>query len=84
LCFIFVHDEKNEGGVIMVARKFIEAVKLSDLRAYEIAHKAGLHPSTLSRILHGIEEVEYGDSRVLRLAKVLGLKPSECFEDTRR
>lgn len=63
----------------MVSRKLIETVKLSDLRAYEIAHKAEIHPTTLSRILNGIEDVRPGDQRVLRTAKVLGLKSDECF-----
>ena len=65
----------------MISRKLIEAVKLSDLKSYEIAHRAQMHPSTLSRILNGIEEVMPGDPRVLRIAKVLGLSPEECFEE---
>jgi transcriptional regulator with XRE-family HTH domain len=65
----------------MVSRKLIEAVKLSDLKGYEIAHQAEIHPSTLSRILNGIEDVKPGDPRVLRIAKVLGLKLDECFEE---
>lgn len=64
----------------MISRRLRETVKLSDLRAYEIAHRANLHPSTLSRILNGIEDVKPGDQRVLRIAKVLGLKSEECFE----
>ena len=64
----------------MVSRKLIEAVKLSDSRAYEIAHKAKIHPSTLSKILNGIEDIRKGDPRVLRIAKVLSLRPDECFE----
>ena len=64
----------------MVSRKLVEAIKLSHLRGYEIAHRSQMHPSVLSRILNGIEEVRSGDSRVLRIAKVLGLKPDECFE----
>jgi len=62
-----------------ISKELKEAVKLSDRRAYEIAHKARLHPSTLSKILNGIEDVRSGDPRVLRIAKVLGLKPEECF-----
>ena len=65
----------------MVSRKLIEAIKLSDLKGYEIAHQAEMHPSTLSRILNGIENVMPGDSRVLRIGKVLGLTPEECFEE---
>ena len=64
----------------MVSRKLVEAVKLSSLKGYEIAHQAEMHPSTLSRILNGIEDVLPGDDRVLRIANVLGLKPDECFE----
>jgi transcriptional regulator with XRE-family HTH domain len=65
----------------MISRKLKEVVKLSDLRAYEIAHRAEMHPSTLSRILNGIEDVKPGDLRVLRIAKVIGLTPEECFEE---
>jgi len=65
----------------MISRKLIEAIKLSDLKAYEIAHKAGIHPTTLSQILNGIYRIEPEDPRVLRVAKILGLKPEECFSD---
>ena len=65
----------------MVSRRLIEAVKLSDMKGYEIAHQADMHPSTLSRILNGIEDVRPGDQRVMKIAKVLGLKSEECFEN---
>jgi len=64
----------------MISRKLKEAVKLSELKGYEIAHLAGLHPSTLSRILNGIDDVKAGDPRVTRIAKVLRLRPEDCFE----
>ncbi len=73
---------KNQaGGFGMISQRLRVAVKLSDLRAYKIAHKANLHPSTLSRIVNGIEKVTPGDPRVLRIAKTLGLSPAECFEE---
>ncbi len=65
----------------MISRKLIETVRLSDWKAYEIAHRAEMHPSTFSKILNGIEAVTPGDPRVLRIAKILGLKPEECFSD---
>ncbi len=68
----------------MLSRKLIEAVKLSDLKGYEIAHQAEIHPSTLSKILNGIEDVRRGDPRVLRIARILNLKPEQCFEEGRR
>ena len=67
----------------MISKRLKQAVKLSELKAYEIAHEAEMHPSTLSRILNGIEDVKWGDPRVLRIGKVLGIKPSECFERTK-
>ena len=65
----------------MVSKKLIRAVKLSDKRAYLIAHEAGLHPSTLSRLLIGIERTQPGDERVLRVGKVVGIAEEECFEE---
>ena len=64
----------------MISRKLKDAVKLSELRSYEIAHLAGLHPTTLSRILNSIDVVEPGDPRVIRIARVLGIKEADCFE----
>jgi transcriptional regulator with XRE-family HTH domain len=64
----------------MISRKLKEAVKLSELKGYQIAHCAGLRPSTLSRIINGIDEVKPGYPRVTWIAKVLGLKPEDCFE----
>ncbi len=64
----------------MVSRRFIEAVRLAPKRAYQIAHEAGLHPTTLSRIICGIDLVRPGDPRVIRIAIVLGLDPAQCFE----
>lgn len=65
----------------MLSPKFKLAIKTSPYKAYEIAHKSGLHPSTLSKLVCGIERVKEKDSRVLRVAQVLGLKPKECFEE---
>jgi transcriptional regulator with XRE-family HTH domain len=64
----------------MISRRLKEAVKLSELKGYQIAHRAGLHPSTVSRIVNGINEVKPGAPRVIRIVKVLGLKPKDCLE----
>ncbi len=65
----------------MISRTFIAAVKLSPHRSYQIAHQASLHPSTLSKIVNGIERVQSNDPRVISVANVLGLNHAECFED---
>ena len=64
----------------MISRRFMEAVKLANEPAYRIAWRAGIHPATLSKIIHGAERVSQGDRRVLAVARVLGLVPDECFE----
>ncbi len=68
----------------MISKKLRKAVKLSNYKSYEIAHAAGLHPSTLSRIVCGIEKIKYGDLRVIAIGKVVGLSESECFQRHRR
>ncbi len=64
----------------MISTKLKVALKLGDEPAYMIAHKAGVNPSTLSKLVCGIIKAQPGDSRVLKVGKVLGLKPDECFE----
>jgi transcriptional regulator with XRE-family HTH domain len=64
----------------MISQAFKDAIRQSPLKSYEIAHKAGLHQSTLSKIVCGIDLVREGDERVLRVAKVLGLEAEDCFE----
>ena len=68
----------------MLSHKFISTIKLHELPAYKIAHKAGLNPSTLSKLMCGIERVHSNDPRVVRVGEVIGLKAEECFEDGER
>ena len=64
-----------------ISRLLINSIKLSDLRAYRIAHAAGLHPSTLSRLMNGIEIPQKNDPRVISIGRVLGIPASECFDN---
>jgi hypothetical protein len=66
---------------IEISRKLYEALRLSDQLMYEIAHQADMHPTTLSRIMNGIERIKPDDVRVLRLGTVLGLSKAELFEE---
>jgi hypothetical protein len=65
----------------MVSEQFIIAVKLSGDPAYRIAQKAGLDPTMLSKLIHGIIKVKPGDQRVLAVGQVLGIPPGECFKE---
>jgi hypothetical protein len=65
---------------VMVSRKLRDAVRTSDLKGYQIAHEADMTPSTLSRIINGIDLVKADDPRVFRIARIVGLRPEECFD----
>ena len=62
------------------SRLLVNTIKLSNRRAYKIAQDAGLHPSTLSRLINGIEQVRPSDPRVIAVGRVLGIPQNECFE----
>jgi hypothetical protein len=66
--------------MVKVSRRFVTALKLADRPAYRIAQRAGLHPSVLSRLIHGAEPVREGDKRLLRVAKLLDVPSDEVFE----
>lgn len=68
---------------MQVSQGFRNTVRLSHKRHYQIAHEAGLHPSTLSRLINGIERVKPSDPRVIAVGRVLGIPESECFENER-
>lgn len=66
--------------MIKISEKFWVAVKTSHLRGYEIANLAGIHPTTLSKLLWEIKSLNSQDQKVIAVGKVLGLEPDECFE----
>jgi hypothetical protein len=48
--------------------------------AYRIAIRAGLHPSTLSKLLSGQERIKPSDPRVIAVGREVGLSPRQCFK----
>ena len=63
-----------------VSQQFLIRLKLNDLPAYKIAHRAGVNPTTLSRLINGIDRVKPEDPRIIAVGEVIGLSESECFE----
>ena len=55
------------------------AVKLADQPAYRLAQQVGVSPSHLSAWLCGIVPVNYGDKRLIRLGRLVGVAADECF-----
>lgn len=63
----------------MLSKKFTQALKLSNIRQYELARQAGIDHSQLSQMVNGIVAVKRGDSRLLKAGEILGLNPKEVF-----
>ncbi len=57
------------------------AVKGHELKGIEIARKAKVHPVFLSRVICNSIRLKAGDKRVLRIARVVGVRPEECFTE---
>ncbi len=67
--------------MLKISERFWLTVKTSKMREYEIANRAGIHPSTLSKLLWEVKIVRPDDHRVIAVGKVLGLSQEECFEE---
>lgn len=65
---------------MLLSRRFIEALKLHSEPAYRLAWRAGIHPATLSKLIHGAERVRPRDNRIVAVGRELGLAPEDCFE----
>jgi hypothetical protein len=66
--------------MIRISEKFRAAIKLGHQPAYRVAFQANLHPSTLSKIIHGAEPLKDKDERVIAVGRVIGLTPEDCFQ----
>jgi len=65
---------------LRLSTRFVHALKLSDSPSYKLAVRAGLHPTSLSKLIHGAERVRENDARIIQVGRELGLQPEECFE----
>jgi hypothetical protein len=63
-----------------MTKQLITALKLGPEPQYRVAMRAGLHPATLSRLVHGAEQVRERDERVLRVALLVGVGADEALE----
>jgi hypothetical protein len=65
--------------MLLVSRTLLDRLKLSATPAYKLARRAGCHPSTLSKLLHGAERLKDNDPRIVAVGRQLGLRPEDCF-----
>ena len=63
-----------------LSRKFRIEVKLNETPAYRLAQLADVNPNELYKLMNGITKVRPYDDRIIRVGKLLGLRPDECFE----
>ena len=63
-----------------LSRQFRIEVKLHEKPAYRLAMEAGINPNKLYKLMSGISQVKPDDPSVIAVGRVLGLKPSDCFE----
>ena len=67
--------------MMTLSKQFLIRLKLHELPAYKLAQQAGVNPNTLSRLINGIDPVKPQDERIISVGQVVGLSPSECFEE---
>jgi hypothetical protein len=67
--------------MLMMSQKLKILIKLNEQPAYRLAQKAGLDPSTLSKLICGIIPVKPGDPRVIAVGRIVGISAEECFEN---
>jgi hypothetical protein len=65
---------------VRLSKEFLVKLKFAGRPAYRIGFEAGLTPNALYKLTAGITPIKENDSRVLAVAKILGLDASECFE----
>lgn len=62
-----------------ISNELLRAIRENPLPRFQLAALAGLHPSTLYRLLHGCTAIKDGDARVLAIARILGVDKRKAF-----
>lgn len=65
---------------MLVSRIFRDRLKLHNEPAYRLATRVGMHPATLSKLIHGAERAKPDDARIVSIGAKLGLSADQCFE----
>ena len=60
-------------------RAAVWAARASGRKQHVLARAAGLPPTVFSAVINDIVPVRAGDERVLRIAAIVGVRPSEAF-----
>lgn len=62
-----------------ISRDFIIALKLDPRPAYQLCQLAGLEPTLLSKLIHGVISSKGHEDKIERIGQHLGLSTSECW-----
>lgn len=63
-----------------ISRTFLAALKLHPEPAYRVALRAGVNPTTLSKLISGAQPLGLNDTRIVAVGRELGLPAAACFE----
>lgn len=69
---------------LTLKRAVFESRCFRGIRQSQLAIGAGLHPTTLSALLHDALPIRLGDERVVRLGALVGVPAAECFDRIER
>jgi len=64
-----------------VSQKFKDTIKLDTRPQYQLAIKVGLNPAILNHLIIGYTNPKPRDERIIRVGRLVGLKPGECFDE---
>jgi hypothetical protein len=62
-----------------VSRAFLSKLKLHPEPAYRVAMRAGVNPTTLSKLITGAQALHAGDERIVAVGRQIGLQADRCF-----
>ena len=63
-----------------LSKRFKIEIKLNEKPAYRLAQMAGINPNYLYKLMAGICRPKPNDKRIVKVGKILGLRPNECFQ----
>ncbi len=64
----------------MISQKFKDALKLYPTPKHILAWNIGISPSVLSHLINGHQQVNDGDERLLKIARLIQFPEHRVFE----
>lgn len=59
---------------------FITRLKMNEIPVYKLSTAVGYPPLKLYRLMSGLQRINPEDGRLIKLAQLIGVRPSQIFE----